>query len=344
MIYRNLMLTFAILISSCGVKEEETSSGANTTSTNSCQLVADYQAELSEILPVGKASAFNIGRWTEADRGSGLDLRVFTGFENVQGITNYLTHIGNLFGRWNTASGIDYISLNAGDARSTNNNPDNATTAAYATDSEIGVYVKGSFDNNNNEGVWFECLDSGILALVSYQVVHLRGEDSDEYVEWRIVDADLIFNASDHNFSVFNGGNPPASPGEFYDFDAVLIHELGHFLGILGHTSDSLTTHGGTSVMLPTLAPGEALATAKTPQAIDTEIIQVAEEINTGANLTAKNFALSYLYPNDYNFEKEPQHGIIALHADGKCVHTLNGKTVYVHKENPAQFKRNSSK
>ena len=215
-------------------------------------MTEDYQAELSQILPVGKNTPFDIGRWTNDAIGvDGLDLKVFSGFQNVQGITNYLLQCQILFNEWNTASGINYISLDGANALLTTNNPNNATTAAYANDGEIGVYVKGTFDENDNEGVWFECLESGILALVSYQVVQLRESADNQYTEWRIVDADLIFNASDHKFSVFNAGDPPGTPAEYYDFDAVLIHELGHFLEILGHTSIDINSGDGrTSVML----------------------------------------------------------------------------------------------
>ena len=55
-------------------------------------------------------------------------------------------------------------------------------------------------------------------------------------------------------------------------------------------------------------------------------------------------FALSHLYPSKYENKSKTRHGIIALHADGKCVHQIDGKTVYVHKENPAKFKRGHQK
>ena len=87
------------------------------------------------------------------------------------------THIlEGLFEKWNTAVNENYIDIGANDdAQSTTNNPDHSSTSDYSG-GEIGVYVKGSFDLNTSEGKWFECLDSRILALVSFEVVRLRGE------------------------------------------------------------------------------------------------------------------------------------------------------------------------
>ena len=204
------ILTFA-LFGCFQTEEDPPAATSNTPTSNNCSLLADYQLEISDVLPITTTAPFEIGRWDDSEIGSdGLDLVVFEGFQNVQGLNagNYLGHIGGLFKKWNTAVNENYIDIGANDiAQSTTNNPDHSSTSDYSG-GEIEVYVKGSFDLNTSEGKWFECLDSRILALVSFEAIVLGQSANGLYNENRIVSADLIFNASDHAFAAFDVAVP----------------------------------------------------------------------------------------------------------------------------------------
>lgn len=69
-------------------------------------------------------------------------------------------------------------------------------------------------------------------------------------VDGEIQSADLIFNFDKFHFDDYDKN--PANTN-YIDFESVLVHELGHFLG-LGHIS---TSEDSGSVMLPTLRKAE---------------------------------------------------------------------------------------
>lgn len=69
----------------------------------------------------------------------------------------------------------------------------------------------------------------------------------------QILHADIIFNFDNFNFA--DHDFPPTElNGNYIDFESVLVHELGHFLG-LGHMK---IDEDPSSVMLPTLGKGAA--------------------------------------------------------------------------------------
>lgn len=68
----------------------------------------------------------------------------------------------------------------------------------------------------------------------------------------RIIHADMLFNFQNYNFGDVLDGSPEAFNN--IDFESVLTHELGHFLG-LQHIS---TSEDAYSVMLPKISRGVA--------------------------------------------------------------------------------------
>ena len=109
-------------------------------------------------------------------------------------------------------------------------------------------------NDNNNYVVWLGGPDgsswrygSATLGLTTTTYLTTSRE---------IVDADMEMNNTS-----FSGSTRWAANGDFnrFDYESVVLHEAGHFLG-LDHT-----TNDGTAVMYPTVSPGElkrALATA----------------------------------------------------------------------------------
>ncbi len=81
------------------------------------------------------------------------------------------------------------------------------------------------FDNNLHMITFDESNETGFFGSVSSGLVAITPV---EFVGNQIVDADIIFNGRDFNFSthaVDNGGNT-------FDVQAVATHEIGHFVGL----------------------------------------------------------------------------------------------------------------
>lgn len=95
---------------------------------------------------------------------------------------------------------------------------------------EMGVY---------NSAGWFSDVSSSALAITQFFGERKNVGLATEYLE--LVHADIIFNLRDFTFST-NAGS-----GVDYDLHSVILHELGHFIG-LDHQ-----VLGASAVMAPTL-------------------------------------------------------------------------------------------
>jgi predicted Zn-dependent protease len=182
-------------------------------------------------------------------------------------------------------------------------------------DNEMGVY---------RSTTWHADLPSTALAVTQiFGVRENRGSSSERI---RIVHADILMNYRDFAF-VNRLTAPAATPG--YDFQTVILHEMGHFLGLY-HQTDSLIN----SVMYPSIGTS------------DVERVPYADDIDS-MNERYWPTALSAQALTGYQPDEEPQdydpidptapvneinqdsEGVIKitleLHADGKCRHKING-------------------
>lgn len=141
-----------------------------------------------------------------------------------------------------------------------------------------------------------------------------RGTPS-EYVSME--EADIIMNYQ--NFAFGNG-----TSGK-YDFETVMLHEMGHFLG-LGHRKTANRTD---TVMYPTIYHWEV---KKDPQNLDINDLASKYNINLGGGA---NPSMAGSLPTYQPMTAgEPVRIILELKADGECVHHEDGAVVLRHHVN----------
>lgn len=164
-------------------------------------------------------------------------------------------------------------------------------------DSEMGIY------KNTH---WFSEVSPTALAITQY-----FGYRSGSYI--LLVHADIIVN--DSGLFAFTTSTPV--PSGHYDIPSIVLHELGHFLGL----SHNLTE---TSVMKPSLSSGSL---NRTLSSADTRDIKNRYGMGVSGLEGGNAMALSV----ESNHNGEAVRGIVELNADGKCNHYENGKLVHSH-------------
>ncbi len=240
-------------------------------------------------------------RWPDSVIGSGLDLKTSQSIENTfvggdYSVIATVNHSPNdqLMRKWNQAiSGRTFFQVPS----SITTNKEHASLSSYL-DSEFGIYYHAS---------WFSDVSHSALAITQFFGVRRNADTAQEYIE--LNHADIIFNYFDFQFST------DAADATAYDFHSVLLHELGHFLG-MGHASS------GPSVMLPYLGIAESNRTLQTKD-ISTLTYNYTQ-VGLAGIATAAAIAPS---PN----EGQRVRGTIELRSNGDCVHTLDGEVNHIH-------------
>ena len=89
---------------------------------------------------------------------------------------------------------------------------------------------------------WFPDVSRSALAITQFFGKRINPDTENEYLE--LIHADIIVNYSGE-FTFSTNGNASST----YDLQSVILHELGHFIG-LGHAS-----YDESSIMVPLLRP-----------------------------------------------------------------------------------------
>ncbi|MBF0363547.1 MAG: PKD domain-containing protein [Oligoflexia bacterium] len=117
----------------------------------------------------------------------------------------------------------------------------NATTVANKTFSTIYDYLNDTEMGIYKSTAWFVGEPSQTLAICVFEGYLINKDTADEYL--RLINFDIVFNYRDHQFRTTD-----TPSGGKIDFLSVLLHEMGHSLG-LNHSAPSFTD----SIMKPSV-------------------------------------------------------------------------------------------
>lgn len=172
-------------------------------------------------------------------------------------------------------------------------------------DSVMGIYKTTD---------WHDALPSTALAVTQIFGRRYNTGTSSEFVE--IEHADILVNYD--NFDFYTG----TKSGYEYDLRTVILHEMGHFLGLQHKTS------GSNSVMVPSV--GHATVN-RAPKSIDASDLETKYNLGSTANpAAARVLAQTYQKQSDGS----PVSILIELHASGECIHKEDGVVVERHPHN----------
>jgi Matrixin len=264
---------------------------------NSCkQQVTETQS--TQATPVLNGSC-NIGKWSS----SKLPLALKISPELVQdfndsgiGGTNSIELMARV---WNNAvPSIPLFNVPLGTAAS-----NGSSTLSGFHDNELGIYKSDS---------WFSNVSPNALAITQFYGTVTSDGSLGTYID--LTHADIILNY--HNFTSAD----LTYTGSAFDYDipTIVLHEMGHFLGLCHENS-------ATSVMAPYY-----FTTQRTLKAFDTSKI-------SALYLNNQNYAFSAFTAasNNINALTTPigstVKGIVELNSNGICKHYINGKLIFQH-------------
>lgn len=265
----------------------------------SCQ----KQEEIESLLPTGRLPSrlFDPNDSTPlswnpiALQSTPLDVKISEDYDDE--IENNIHPALAMMTTWNNTINFNFFNVSGSFVA----NKDLDSLASYQ-DGELGIYKSYK---------WFDDVTSDAIAVTQYFAYRRDSPFGGSYYE--IVHADIILNYSDFSFSK----TTPAHP-LMYDINTVLLHELGHLLG-LSHSS-SLS-----SVMFPSLSEGEMKRTPSNQEKSKLSLLYKGQVSALTKGTMPSSGAMGT--------EENPilYRGIIELSPDHKCRHYFNNKLEQEH-------------
>lgn len=225
-------------------------------------------------------------------------------------------NISGMATAWDTSvsNQKNFLSFGALTSEKSNSvNPDNLY------DSELGIYKTVS---------WPQEIPDDALAVTQIFGRRYNVGDSDEFVA--IEHADILVNYDDFDFDT----NDDAID-EGYDLQTVILHEMGHFLGLShikkysqrdsAYAAMSEATYKAMSVMYPSISGSES---KRVPQPWDVNSLTY-KYISAGGAAAISAGAQKYQIKKD-----DPGMDVrvlMELKASGECVHKENGAVIGRH-------------
>ena len=283
-------------------------------------------------------------RWTNEKLEKGLPLKtsraVLEEFmsSNTDSVgEDILTPIEQMMLQWNNTLS-DYSFFQIPSEIVEDNKGHYKTMREYNEDQEMGIYLHDE---------WFaqEGISHLTLAVTLY---HGRRQNMGTANEWvKLVNVDIVINGR-HSFTRDKEAHFLA-----FDFDSVILHELGHFVGLFHENSKS------DSVMRPSLPPnirrreissldGENLRKIyPDPIHASEEALKDDRDFRTSFSETKEREEEEqeeqYEQKGQEGREKEQKseqseesdiYGVIELRSDGTCLHYENNKLIFKHYKN----------
>jgi hypothetical protein len=185
----------------------------------------------------------------------------------------------------------------------------NITNLTGLLDPVMGVYKTNP---------WPSSLPGSALAVTQIFGRRYNIGTSTEFTS--IEHADILVNYQLYTYDT-------AAFGSGFDFQTVILHEMGHFIGLQHKDS---TSSRNASVMYPSIDSSES---KRAPKSVD--ISDIASKYSINLYLTAASAMSAGAAPAPHQIEEgdkgEPLRILLELHADGNCVHKENGIEVHRH-------------
>lgn len=168
---------------------------------------------------------------------------------------------------------------------------------------------------------WFEDVSNSALAITQFFGKRINIGTEYEYLE--LIHADIIINYKEFSFGISDKSI------EEYDLSSVILHELGHFLG-LGHSG-----YNDISVMVPYLDIG-----VEKRELFEYDLDVISDLYQRENQQALSSFRIgSITHKASDNIKPEIVQGIIELQSNGNCRHIIDGKLIHEHKKKPGHFR-----